>query len=547
MSWLRRPAVHVAGLLAVLLAVHLLYARDSEPFFNNDEIKHTLTGVFFADAVQDLPASATNPKDYAVRYYCQYPAIGIVTWPPFFHLVEGLAMLALGPHFWVGRLCVAVFATVAVVYSYHFARLMLDHPWALLAAALTGLTPVVFVLSQRVMLEVPTLACVIAAVVHFEKYLTGQRGRDAILACLLASAAVLTRFDGVVLALYFVIRLLRTWNLRLLLRRPVWIGAGVAALLTVPYYILTLKLYGSGIGTAAASGTGADDTGFGWWNLVFYVATLPEQAGWGVAVLTAVGIVVTVACHRRESGPAFGLLLAVYLLFTPLAQLEFRHAIYWLPAVAVSAVRPLQWLWAKGWRGWAVAGVIVLLGSVWWHVNDQKYRYVFGYSDAAKWVMEHRTTDRPILVDGELAGSLVYHTRLHDPGRRVWVLRADKVVYNQFSDPSSGYRQYAHTEAEVLELLEMWDPEYVVIEDPQPAFHDVEGAKLLQRTLANNSGNGKPFEVAERFPIRSNYDKFTEPGAALVVYRKKHRNPAATADVQLELVGLGRTVGTTRP
>lgn len=546
MSWYRRPAVHVAGLLAVLLLAHLLTARDSEPFFNNDEIKHTLTGVFVADAIRDLPASAADPKDYTVRYYCQYPALGVVTWPPLFYLVEGLAMLALGPHFWVGRVCVAGFAAVGVVYTYRFARLMLDHPSALLAAAICGLTPTVFGYSQRVMLEVPTFALVLASVVHFEKYLTANLGRDAVFACLLAAAAVLTRFDGVLLLPYFVIRLLRTWNLKLLIRPPVWVGVGVAALLTVPYYAFVFTVNGSAIGTAAGSGTRPDD-GFTPWSLVYYFATLPEQAGWGVTVAAAVGCVLTVVCHRRESGPAFGLLLATYLTFTPLAELEARHAIYWLPTVAVCAVRSVQWLWAKGRRAWAAVMLVVLFATVVWHVRDQQFRYVFGYSDAARWVVENRTTDRPILVDGEFAGSLVYHTRLHDPARQVWVLRADKLVYNQFSDPRSGYRQYAHTEAEVLELLEKWDPEFVVIEDPQPDFHDVAGVKLLQQTLRNNSGQGKAFEVVERIPIRSNYDRFTEPGAALVVYRKKHRNPNATVDVQLELVGLGRTVGTTRP
>jgi len=539
--------VHVAGVLAVLLAAHLLTAVRSEPFFNNDESKHTLTGVFVSDALRDLPTSVSDPKRYAVRYYCQYPAIGIVTWPPFFYAVEGLAMLALGPHFWVGRLCVAAFAAVAVIYAYRFARLMLDHPWALLAAAVTGFTPVVFVLSQRVMLEVPTLACVIAAVVHFEKYLTDRQGRDAIFACLLAAAAVLTRFDGVLLVPYFVIRLLRTWNLALLLRRPVWIGVIVAALPTLPYYAYTLTVYGSGIGTAAASGTGTNDTGFRPWNLVYYVATLPEQAGWGVTVAAVVGFVLTVVCHRHTSGPAFGLLLAVYLLFSPLAQLEVRHAIYWLPAVAVCAVRPVQWLWAKGWRVWSIVGLVALAASVWWHVQDQKYLYVFGYEDVAKWVVEHRTTDRPILVDGEFAGSLVYHTRLHDPDRKVWVLRADKVIYNQFSDPSTGYRQYAHTEAEVLELLEKWDPEFVVVEDPQPDFHRVAGSELLQQTLRANSGEDKPYEQLEPIPVRSNYDHVTEPGATLVMYRKRHRNPATTTDIQIEIIGLGRTIGTTRP
>ncbi len=547
MSWYRRPSVHVIGVLAALLVAHSLTAVASEPFFNNDETKHTLTGVFVADALRDLPTSAANPKDYTVRYYCQYPAIGIVTWPPFFYVVEGLAMLALGPYFWVARLCIAAFAAAAVVYAYRFARLMLDHPWALLAAAVTGLTPTVFVYSQRVMLEVPTFACVLAAVVHFEHFLSAKRGRNAVLACLLAAAAVLTRFDGVLLLLYFGIRLLRTWNFALLLRRPVWVGAVTAAVLTVPYYVFTLTVYGAGLGAAATSGTTPAGNEFGWRTLAFYFAALPDQAGVGVTVAAAIGLLLTVACHRRATGPAFALLLAVYLLFTPLAEHDARHSIYWLPAVAMCAVRPLQALWEKRRRWCAVAGVLALLATVMWHVNDQKFRYVFGYSDAAKWVIDHSTSERPILVDGELASSLVYHTRLHDPARRVWVLRADKVVYNQFSDPSTGYRQYAKTEAEVLELLEKWDPEYVVIEDPQPDFHDVPGSELLKATLKNNSGEGKPFEAAERFPLRTNYDRYYEAGATLVVYRKKHRNPSATADVRLELVGLGCTVGTTRP
>lgn len=535
-------------MLAVLLVGHLLTAHRSEPYFNNDETRHTMTGVFVADALRDLPTSASNPKEYAVRYYCQYPALGLVSWPPLFYAVEGLAMLAFGPHFLMGRVCVAAFAAVAVVYVYRFARLMVNHPLALLVALWTGLTPVAFSLSQQVMLEVPTFTFVLVAVVHFEKYLTARRTGDAFLACLLAGCAVLTRFDGVVIALYFGIRLLWTWNLRLLLRRPVCLGIGLAALLTVPYYAFTLAVYGSGLSTAAGSGTGAGDGGFTLANLIYYLATLPEQAGWGLTAAASAGFVLTLACHHRLSGPMFALLFAVYLLFTPLSELNPRHAIYWLPAVAVCAVRPVQWLWERGWKPVAVllaAGLTVCMAVE--LPQRVAFRYVFGYENAAKWVTDHRTTDRPVLVDGELAGSLVYHTRLHDPARQVWVLRADKVLYNQFSDPSTGYRQYAHTEAEVLELLEKWDPEFVTVEDPPPSFRPVVGSELLVRTLRVNSGDGKPYEVVGRVPIRSNYDRFSDPGASLTIYRKKHRNPNATADVQIELVGLGRTIGTTRP
>lgn len=545
MNWFPRPAVHVVAVFAAVLAAHLLTARHTEPFFNNDEIRHTTTGVFFADAARDLPASASDPKEYAVRYYCQYPALGLVTWPPLFYVVEGVVMLALGPHFWVGRVCVACFAAICGVYTYRFARLMLSHPFALLATALTLFTPLVFVFSQRVMLEVPTLALALAAVVHFEHHLQSQRGRDAILACLFAAAAVLTRFDGVLLLPYFTIRIVRTWNFRLLLRRPVVVGVLLAAALTVPYYWLTFTLYGSGLSTSVTSGTGTTTTDI--WPPVFYLATLPEQAGWALAVAAMLGLVVTLACHRKASGPAFGLALAVFVTFTPLAEQDARHAMYWLPAVAVFAVRGAEWVWGNGFKWVGALGVLILFGWAGWHLYDLPYRYVFGYSDAMDWVTDHRETERPVLVDGELAGSLVYHTRAHDPARRVWVLRADKVLYNQFSDPSTGYRQYANTEAEVLALLEKWDPEFVVVEDPQPDFHQVEGSELLRRTLTKNSGEGKAFAVVERIPIRSNYDKFTAPGAALVIYRKLHRNPAATNAVEIELVGLGRTVGTTRP
>jgi hypothetical protein len=537
----------VAGVLAALLAAHLLTARDSEPYFNNDETRHTMTGVFFADACRDLPASVADPKGYAVRYYCQYPALGVVTWPPFFYAVEGLAMLLFGPHFLVGRVCVAASAAVGLVYSYRFARLMLPHPASLLVLLWTALTPVVFEFSQRVMLEVPTFAFVMAAVVHFEKYLAGERGRDAVFAGLLAAGAVLTRFDGAVLALYFGLRLIATRKLGLLLRRPVLYGALIAALFVVPYYALTLTLYGSGLSTSATTGTGAEQGGFSPLRLVYYPLSLPDQAGWTLTIAAAVGLPLTVVCHRRGSGPVFALLLAVYLLFSPLAEHDPRHAVYWLPAVAVCAVRPVAWLWGR--RRWAtvIASAVVTLATAVEVPQRVAFRYVFGYEDAARWVVEHHTTDRPVLMDGELVGSFVFHARKHDPERRVWVMRGDKTVYNHFSDPATGYRQYVTTEAELLAQLEHWDPEFVVVEDPPPTFHRVDGSELLLKTLRANSGEGKPFEVVHTIPIRSNYDRFTGPGAALVVHRKTHRNPNATNDVRMELIGLGRTVGTTRP
>ena len=81
-----------AAIFAVLGVAHVFCSPVGEPYKNNDETRQVMTGVFVRDAIRDLPASAADPRGYAVRYYAQYPALGLLVWPPFFHLVEGLAM-----------------------------------------------------------------------------------------------------------------------------------------------------------------------------------------------------------------------------------------------------------------------------------------------------------------------------------------------------------------------------------------------------------------------------------------------------------------------
>ena len=123
------------------------------------------------------------------------------------------------------------------------------------------------------------------------------------------------------------------------------------------------------------------------------------------------------------------------------------------------------------------------------------------------------------------------------------MVRGDKLLYAMFSDPTSNYKQFAHTEAEVLDRLEAVDPEFVVLEDPSAAFHRVPGAVLLRETLRNHP---ERYEPVAAIPLRTNHDRFAEPGTRLVVFHKLHRNPNAANTVEIEVIGLGTTVGATR-
>ena len=120
------------------------------------------------------------------------------------------------------------------------------------------------------------------------------------------------------------------------------------------------------------------------------------------------------------------------------------------------------------------------------------------------------------------------------------VLRGDKLLYAMFSDPTSAYTAFARTPAEVLAILHDYDPEFVIVEHPAPAFRaaPVPGAELLARTLRENKHLYRP---EKSIPIRTNYDRFE--GVSLVVYRKLVRNPMPTPVRSLPVPGLGKAVG----
>jgi len=535
-SWMRRPTGHVILTLAALVLYHLAHCRQSEPFFNNDEIRHTLTGVFFRDVYREPLQVAADSKGFALRYYAQYPALGLITWPPLFPAVEGVAMLLLGPQFWVGRLCVALFSGWLAVSTYRLARLKLSHPHALVVMTLTMLTPLVFIHSERVMLEVPCAAFLLAAVYRFEHTLAGPVGRGAVLACLWAACATLTRFDGLLVGLYFAARLLATQRWGLLWRRPVVVGVLLALVLTVPYYVLTFVVYRNGLSQSAHPASMNTALGDRLW---FYVQKLPEQAGRSLAAVSLLSLIVLVACRRRGVGAPLALIGSVYLFFTVQSELEARHAIYWLPALMLCVGQMIQFLRERCGARWSGAVSLLLIGAGLWHCHWLAFRYVRGYEPAVQWMLAHRTTDRPLMMDGEFSASFVYHVRIHDPLRRVWCVRGDKLLYSMFSDPAVQYKQYAATTAEMLDLLHAADPEYVMVEDPPPKMAEVPAGAMLRQLLKQNAAE---YELVYREPVGSNWDKFHEAGTHLTIYRKLRRNPNASPTVQLEVFGLGGTI-----
>jgi hypothetical protein len=531
-----------ALVLFALALLHLGFSSIGEPFKNGDETRHVMTGVFFRDAIADAPASLTDPRGYAVRYYVQYPALGIITWPPFFYLIEGVAMWTFGTSYTVARLLVYLFALVGGSYAYRLYLLTHGWPTALAALAVFGLAPVVFSHCGCVLLEVPTLALVLGSVFHFERYISNNRWRDAVLACLFAAFAALTRFDAILLLPFALLRLGFTRQFGLLLRRPVLVGLCLALGLTVPYYIFTWRVYGSGIQHAAASGTGDQATSLlDLRNFYLYPSYVPELIGWFATCWAAVGLVFSVCEAPRRCGAYLALLAATYLMFVPLAEPEARHAIYFVPALALLVVRGAMAVAGRRPRIQTLACIVLVagvaaesLGSL--RSTGWKTHYVYGTGEAAGRILAKSDGDRPVMYDGQMNGAFIYAVRRGDPGRRIPVIRADKLLYSVFSDPKGGYEEYTKTDQQVIELVHRYDPGFIVVEEPQ-IFIETPVGHMLRRVLRDNPGE---YSLEETIPFRTNHKVFAT--SRLLVYRKLKANPDRIPVTKIPVMALGDSV-----
>ncbi len=520
--------------LAIIVAHAALY-RPSEPFYDNDETRNVMTGVFFHDALIDLPVS--SPVRYAVDYYLQYPALGILHWPPFFHASLGAFMLAFGTTLLTARILIVVFALIACNYLYAIVERTHDAVTASLAMALLGLSPLMFEMSHYVMLEVPTLASSVAALFYFLRYLDSGRRADLYLASVASSLALLTRFDGAYLVPTFLILCIARGRLDLLKRVEFFIAVAIAVVLTLPTYAVMFKMLGSVHTQVVVSGTYPEATRpFHPLNFVSYLVWLPRQMGWFALAPAVIGFVASLRVRDRSAAwPYFAVLLSVYAMIVSVAEIEPRHAIYWSPALALFAAHGLSFVGKP--KVFAALTIVVVAGTF-WSTTRKGVFYLNGYEDAARYVVDHTTRSRFCLFDHSLNGDFIFQVRRHDPARRLWILRGDKLFYSTLIDPQMGYREFASGEADILKGIAEYDPEFLVLEEPSI------GVRLPMAEALRSAVHAHPdrFALEARFPIASNLGPYQ--GKALNVYRVKPTGAEPKMTVKLYMLSLGRSLET---
>ncbi len=534
------------GLLTV--ALHGVVIQPDEPVFGGDSNRHVMTGVFFRDLLID--GDLTHPKQYAERYFEQYPALGLLIWPPLFHGITGVAMTLFGTSVVVPRLIVLAFYLVAVILLYRLLRRRCDARFSQLVVMVFALSPLVFEYSRHVMLEMPTLALCLLSVQQFDVWMCDNRHRSLYLAALAAAGAALTRFDAVVLLPAYLLililhrppgdhvggtaRLPGSIGTRIqqtcarLFQRHVIAATLLAIAVVAPPYAIILREVGDLHLRQAAESVGlaeeeGDQIGFlSPRNFLYYPSCLPEQASWPATAFLVIGMCVALRRPvRHNAGVFWALLVSTYLVFTPLAELRSRHAIYWLPAVAFFAVvgadtvaRWLQRRTVLRFRRLSVIAVYGLLigGPVIASYSLPDHR-VTGYRQAAEFVLQRTPPDARVFFDGWWDGNFTYHVRSLDESRSRHVVRGDRLLYDFTCVPDTDFRQFVETNEEILTTLTEAKLAYVVLEQPQ-FFYKVEIAERLRDVVAEHP---EVFELVESIPVQCSNEDF--PPFRLEIYR----------------------------
>lgn len=492
--------------------------RSSEPYFNGDETRHVMTGVFVHDLIRD--GAILQMRSYTERYYAQYPCLGLLVWPPGFYVVEGLAMFAFGPSHETGRGLVLVYLLVGMVFFFRIVERTHGLATAVIATSLLGISRQVFIDTRAVMLEVPTLACCLAAIDFFERYRISSRRRDLVAFVIATIAAGLHRYDAIFLAPLFAIRLAALGELHRLCTRAVLAAVAAIVLVLGPIYAIAYQTIGQQHALAMGGGSNPVVVKTGLEQITYYPESLEFQLG---LIPVFAGILGCLRSLRREAWERSRLywvmIVVVYGSFAVLNEQETRHTIYWLPAWCVFATETVLWpIRSYGRLKFSAVLLILVLGHGACWTLRQPVPWVRGYGRAAEYVLGHTEGTDVVLFDGHFDGTFIYGVRLRDVDRRIWIVRGDKIVYAMRSDPRNAYVEWKQSEAEILETLRELDPIFVVLEDPPLKFQLP--AQTMLRTVVKQ--HPEEFELVATFAIDNNNIEWMN-GGRLKVYRRLNR------------------------
>lgn len=523
--------------LTLALATAAVTARQISVggFRSTDEARHAMNGVLLLDMVRE--GGWRHPRQYGEQFYSRYPCISIpYNHPPLFHACEAVVFAVCGFSPTTARLSVLLFHVASVCLFYQLVRVHTDRSTGALTAILFATAPVVLTYSQRTFLEPAMVFFMLLATWFLLRYGRQPQRRWAALWLLTVLAAILTKQTAAMIVpvhlIYLTVRfgreLLDHPGLKLLVLLTL-VGLVGLAYLTAQHSIYQMRTLTTGTVEGRLSAQ----------HVFRYPSFLPRHLGWPHLAAAAVGAVALVAGRRQELAAEAAMFLGWGAVFWAMTvalndQGAARYMYPWIPAWAwfgglgLSATRRQMGTGAVGWTALAAFFIPVAARG-----SETNPPILDGMRQAAEFVSK-RPDGTTVLVDGEWDGEFVFWMRKFDPQRRI-VLRGSKVLYTFASYKTIGFRSFAETEEQILDLLRRYGTHYIVVEN-----HDeqatVAGSRLRQLLRSER------FERLAHLPL---VDSQGALGSThLDVYYFREAPTPTAASLELQFPGLNQSIST---
>jgi hypothetical protein len=460
-----------------------------------DEGCHYINGLLIHDYFADgLPGT---PLQYALQYYVHYPRVTIGHWPPFMYLVQAGLYFISGPGTGVALSLQAILgAGTAAAVGCVVGRFGGWLP-GLLASVLTLAAPEIFAGMQSVMLDVPIALLTCLAMLAWARFLLEETWPWCVAFALAAVAAIMTKGNGLFLALVPPLSVALTGRLRLLRNWRFWLPVPIAAILTLPWYLFTYK---------TATNPFVEIDSWGHFPIVAipgYGRLLPEQIG-AVGLLFAVLGALRVILDRDWSwrgalGISAVCVIVAGFAFTCAvpAGVGSRYLAPLVPALVILGYFGIEWLlWPR-----VAAMRAVVLGLCFLAIIAAEFRFPETTNRAMKaasnQIFAADGNNQFILVGstGAGEGALTAEIATRDRSRQKYVVRGFAAL-GAGNFMGTDYRPRFETASDEAKWIEERGIAWVVLDTSPSSLLWKHNALLLEIAQSGRQG----WSLAGRFP-----------------------------------------------
>ena len=492
------PLAVVATSIVVYVTSLASGGAPSELTTAPDEAAHYVTALM----IRGYLASGLDgdPRAFAEQYYLYYPKVGFGVWPPLFHLLLGVWLLVAGSSLSSALLWMSLTTTIVGVLLFCGTRRSLGWPLATATVVWFITMPGVQLSMSSVMLDMMCALFLLAAALSFARYMDTESTRDALWFSILASAAILTKYNGLALALLPPIAIVAARRWQLLRRGSFWLMPVVVAVFCGPWYVLQrnmVRYAAEPVPTGSAWLVASRD------NLAEIVA----QVGIAAVPLIVIGFVVRVVrrpAHHTLWASLFALAVALWVFHSVVYPITgSRYFIAPFACAALFAAAGLHWVathapWPRlsrpEHRRWCAAGALAALVLV---TFSSPPRIERGFADAARVVLPRLpATNVTTLVSSDPVGegAFVAYVAEHEPSPRSFVLRGSKLFASDTWMGLNYFVRYQDSQS-ILAALDMARVEFVVLDDASQELHH----RLLTEAVSTSDEWGlmRPTRVPE--------------------------------------------------